>query len=255
MDTSLPAGSPREGYPVEIQALWYAALKFLDKHTGRKRWGKLAGQVSESVTKLFVPSGQVGLADCLWADRGTPAQKALLDDTCRPNQLFAVTLGLLENQLQQRGVVQACADLIVPGAIRSLADRPVRLPLPVILDGHLLNDPERPYWGHYRGDENSRRKPAYHNGTAWTWVFPSYCEAVYITWGRQVAEIAMSVLLSSLHPLSAGCVGQMPEIVDGDAPHPQRGCVAQAWGVTEFLRVYRQLADALRTVPEQSTTE
>jgi glycogen debranching enzyme len=107
----------------------------------------------------------------------------------------------------------------------------------------LLNDPAHPYWGRYEGDEDTRRKPAYHNGTAWTWTFPHFCEALAAAWERspEALSAARAYLRSADGLLRRGCLGQLPEIVDGDAPHAQRGCDAQAWGVTEMLRVWEAL--------------
>jgi starch synthase (maltosyl-transferring) len=98
-----------------------------------------------------------------------------------------------------------------------------------------VNDPEAPYVGVYAGDEDTRRKPAYHNGTAWTWVFPSFCEAWADCFGPGEVETALAWLASSSRLINDGCVGHVPEIVDGDAPHHRRGCDAQAWGVSELL--------------------
>ena len=133
--------------------------------------------------------------------------------------------------------MSACECLLIPGAIRSLADREVTYPLEVHNGVHRLNDPLHPYWGHYRGDEDTRRKPAYHNGTAWTWPFPSYSEALYMTYGETAREAALAILGSSAELVAHGCVGQLPEILDGSTPHAQRGCGAQAWGATELYRV------------------
>jgi glycogen debranching enzyme len=131
----------------------------------------------------------------------------------------------------------------VPGALRSLAPLPVSVPLPVYRDGQLLNNPVEPYWPRYEGDEDTRRKPAYHNGTAWTWTFPAFCEALARAWdfSPEAVAAAKSYLGSSEKLLNEGCLGQIPEILDGDAPHSQRGCDAQAWGVTENLRVWKLL--------------
>ena len=107
----------------------------------------------------------------------------------------------------------------------------------------MLNDPANPYWGRYEGDEDTRRKPAYHNGTAWTWTFPSFCEALVRAHDHAPAAVAAAraYLGSAIALLATGCLGHLPEIVDGDAPHTQRGCDAQAWGVTEALRVWQLL--------------
>lgn len=243
MDTNYPAGTPREGYPIEIQALWYAALDFLARidKAGSESWRALAQRVQSSVHDLFWQPEAGFLSDCLHAGPGTPASRARPDDALRPNQLLAVTLGAVSDADMIRRILSACQALIVPGAIRSLADRPVKIPLSVKRDGVLLNDPHAPYWGRYLGDEDTRRKPAYHNGTAWTWPFPLYCEAWVLRYGRFGAGDALAWLSSSVQLINSHCVGQVPEIVDGDAPHAQRGCDAQAWGVSELLRVWKKV--------------
>ena len=110
-----------------------------------------------------------------------------------------------------------------------------------------MNDPHTPYWGRYEGDEDTRRKPAYHNGTAWTWLFPTFCEAWARVYGSNGRETALAWLASSTALIDHGCAGHVPEILDGDFPHRQRGCDAQAWGVSELLRVYLELT----TEPEE----
>ena len=237
MDTNYPAGTPRAGYPVEIQALWIATLDLLADRVD-PAWGALARKARASLKALFaLPEGW--LADCLRANPGTPAAQAVKEDALRPNQLFAVTLGAFSPRDPLcKSIIRACARLVIPGAIRTLDDAPVRTPLPVWRDGALLNDPSNPYWGEYAGDEDTRRKPAYHNGTAWTWVFPAFCEAM----GRHSvhgATAAHDLLGSIAGVLSKGCLGQPPEILDGNAPHKPRGCDAQAWGVSEALRVLK----------------
>ncbi len=244
MDTDFPAGTPREGYPIEIQALWHRALEILWEMEGEKGehdWQALAERVRRSILNLFLLDAGY-LSDCLHAGPGQSAMKAAPDDALRPNQLLAITLGALKEGAVCRKILRACEELLVPGAIRSLADRSVNYPIPVVHNGKLLNDPKRPYWGTYGGDEDTRRKPAYHNGTAWTWLFPSYCEAWVQTYGQGARRKALSLLSSSTCLLSRGCLGQVPEILDGDFPHAQRGCDAQAWGVSELLRVWLKLA-------------
>ena len=138
----------------------------------------------------------------------------------------------------------ALRHLVVPGALRTLAPLPVTPPLENrSREGRILNDPLEPYWGRYEGDEDTRRKPAYHNGTAWTWTLPVFCEALVQAWdGAPQAVAAAKAYLGSMdNIMMAGCLGQIPEILDGDAPHQQRGCDAQAWGVTEALRVWAWL--------------
>jgi glycogen debranching enzyme len=243
MDTNYPAGTPRQGYPVEIQALWFAALGFLSRIDGAEsdRWSRLAEQVRHSMLRLFWNPDQGYLVDCRHAVPGQSAEAATPDDALRPNQLLAITLGAVADPGICRRILHACQALLVPGAIRSLADRPVDTPLEIVRDGKPLNDPRHPYWGRYAGDEDTRRKPAYHNGTAWTWLFPSYCEAWCKAYGPQGIPTARAWLASATELIDRYCIGHLPEIVDGNDPHTQRGCDAQAWGASELLRVWIHL--------------
>lgn len=249
MDTNYPAGTPREGYPIEIQALWHAALVFLSKIRlpGKKRktekidLQKLSDRVAAAVLHRYFNPDIGYCADCLHSPPGKSPEAAIVDDALRPNQLFAITLGAITDPEVSRKILSACAELLVPGAIRSLADRPVSVPVEIRHNGQLLGDPERPYRGCYFGDEDSSRKPAYHNGTAWTWVFPSFCEAWAAAYGDTGKDTARAWLGSGEILLNQGCLGQLPEVVDGDTPHHQRGCDAQAWSVSEYFRVWKLL--------------
>ena len=240
MDTNYPAGSPRQGYPIEIQVLWHRALKMLAQidDTDNTRWRHLARQVEDAVMTLFYLPEKGYLADCLHGNPGDSALDSVADDALRPNQLFALTLGTLTDRTVAENVLNACSELIVPGAIRSLADRQVHPPLPIWHQDRLLNDPNHPYAGTYTGDEDTHRKPAYHNGTAWTWPFPSFCEAWILTYGTGAKKTARAWLSSAIELLTSGCFGQIPEILDGNTPHHPRGCDAQAWGVSELVRVW-----------------
>jgi starch synthase (maltosyl-transferring) len=259
MDTNHPAGSPREGYPVEIQVLWIRLLRQLDRLStldnlavysnvnfppSLTRWRELADRAENSFHRLYWLEERGYLADLLLASSDTPASAAVVDNALRSNYLLAISLDLVTGTKAQRAVEAARRHLIVPGATRSLAPLPVSPLLPVrATDGRLLNDPAWPYWGRYEGDEDTRRKPAYHNGTAWTWTFPIFCEALVKAWSfAPAARAAAQAYLGSMDRLlQEGCLGHLPEIVDGDAPHTQRGCDAQAWGATEAFRVWKFL--------------
>ncbi len=236
MDTNYPAGKPRCGYSVEIQALWVRLLDLLGREVAPK-WKRLASKVRKSFRELF-PLPEGGLSDCLYAGRGVSARRADVDDAVRPNQLYAVTLGLLKNdRALSTSVLRVTECLLVPGAIRTLADKPTRRPLPIVRDGVLLNAPNRPYWGRYEGDEDTKRKPAYHNGTGWTFPFPLYAEAMVLTYGEGVRDAAFALLCSGVHLTDTDCVTHLPECVQGNAPHEPCGTGAQAWGVSEYHRV------------------
>lgn len=245
MDTNYPAATPREGYPIELSVLWLQLLRELER-LGVALSFDLAAQrelTTSSLARFYRP--ELGYcADTLHAPRGTPASAATPDDHLRPNQLLGVALGVFRGEQARAIVAAAERHLLVPGGMRTLAPKPVTHPLPVQNDaGVFLNDPQQPYWGHYQGDEDTRRKPAYHNGTAWVWWLPIYCEALVAAWDHDPAAVAAAraVLGSTARLLEEGCIGQLPEILDGDAPHAQRGCDAQAWSVTETLRVWLEL--------------
>lgn len=244
MDTNYPAGTPREGYPIELSALWFRLLRQLQRlgvpdlmGVGIDTW---LARVEQSFD-LFWREDLGFFADTLHGTRDTKAKEARPDDHLRPNQLLAVSLGIVKGA-RARSVVQAATRyLLVPGALRTLAPLPVHLALPIRgTGGALLNDPSAPYWGHYRGDEDTQRKPAYHNGTAWPWWLATYCEALLLAHDGEAAarRAARAILGSTVKLLSDGCLGQIPEILDGDAPHQERGCDAQAWSVTETLRAW-----------------
>ena len=207
MDTNYPACTPREGYPVEIQALWISALKYLGR-------AEMAEKALESLKKYFKRPGG-GYFDCLAASAGQSAKDAVPENTIRPNELFLVTLGVVEDS----AILAETEELLIPGGIRSLeASNPL-------------------YKGVYTGDEDTMRKPSYHNGTVWGWPFALYSEALAIL-HPEMKEQACDLLASAVENINSGCIAQMSEIADGDAPHRQKGCTAQAWSVSELLRVW-----------------
>lgn len=241
MDTQAPCGTPREGYPICIQALWAAALAFGHRLNPNAGWDMLAARVRESVQHYFWQQTEGYLADCLHAPRGLPAALAMADEHLRPNQLFAITLGAITNPTMICGVLKACQSLLVPGALRTLAPQRVRVPLVVETEGRALHDPYFPYHARYTGPEQTSRKAAYHNGTAWPWLLPTYCEALLVGQGPEAKAEARRWLETTASLLQDGCLGQVAEIVDGDPPHRLRGCGAQAWSASEWVRVWAML--------------
>ncbi|MEO6182142.1 MAG: amylo-alpha-1,6-glucosidase, partial [Verrucomicrobiota bacterium] len=246
MDTNHPAGTPREGYPIEIQVLWMRLLRQIDKlkiAPVDEPWNNLVKRAESSLQKYFWMEERGYYSDLLVAKADQPASEAIIDNSLRSNYLLAVAFGFVNGERARRCVDVALRFLIVPGALRSLAPLPVSPPLPIHAHGRLVNRPDEPYSGRYFGDEDTQRKPAYHNGTAWTWTFPIFCEALARAWDFSPAAVAAakSYLGSMDQLMKQNCLGQIPEILDGDVPHEQRGCDAQAWGVTEALRVWKLL--------------
>jgi predicted glycogen debranching enzyme len=210
MDTNYPACTARNGYPVEIQALWISALRFVG-------YGDLAEKALSSVQKLM--KSDLGYGDCIDAPNGESAFDGILDKSVRPNQLFLVSLGIVSDE----SIIEATKSLFIPGSIRSLDARDLK------------------YKGCYTGDEDTMRKWAYHNGTAWAWQMPSFVEAA-VMMGLISKKTALSMLSSAVDIINDGALGHICEISDGDAPHTQKGCTAQAWSVSELLRVLLLLA-------------
>jgi glycogen debranching enzyme len=107
------------------------------------------------------------------------------------------------------------------------------------------DDPE--YKGHYGGN-TFLRDSAYHQGTVWSWLLGPFIEAGIKTEGESFKKKATEMIAQFANHLNEGCIGSVSEIFDGDAPHQPRGCVSQAWGVAEILRVIK--AYSLLTVDD-----
>ena len=148
MDTNYPACTPREGYPVEIQALWIRLLQQLEKigeGAEQKKWRELAARATALLEKFFWLEDTRLLRRFVDCQKGQSAAGAKADDALRSNYLFAVSLGLVTGERAKRCVEAAQKYLVVPGALRSLAPLPVSVPLPICADGQFLNNPVEPY--------------------------------------------------------------------------------------------------------------
>ena len=215
--------TPRHGKPVEINAYWYSALRVMDalgKELGLDRadYADLAATVKASFVQKFYMEDKGYLRDVL---SGTNA-----DEQLRCNQIWAVSMPFtMLSPEQEKSVVETVyRELYTPCGLRTLSPK----------------DPE--YKGFYGGDM-VKRDMAYHQGT--TWVFPmgAYYLA-YLKVHGNTAEAARYVRgqMDALEAmLGQGCLGQLPEIYDGDFPSEGKGCFGQAWSVGEMLRVLEAL--------------
>ena len=213
--------TPRIGKPVEINALWYNALRILaelletrDPETSAAYTAR-ADQVRAAFTQRFRSPDHEGLADVVDGPDGD-------DWTVRPNQLFAVSLPfpLVEGDDAKAVVGAAGRALWTSFGPRSLS----------------RHDPA--YRGDYGGDQ-VRRDGGYHEGPVWSWLTGAYIEAYLRAFGDR--EGALQLLQPFIHHLGDAGLGSISEILEGDPPHRPRGCVAQAWSVGEVLRVWRLL--------------
>lgn len=213
--------TPRHGKPVEINALWYNALRIMESLCEKfdedaSAYRTRANQVKESFNAKFWDSSNQCLFDVVDGDEP--------DDHIRPNQIYAVSLpfSLLPEEQEKAVVALVEKELFVGCGLRSLA-------------------PDHPdYHGIYCG-ALTKRDAAYHQGTAWGFLlggfFSAYMKVNHHS--SSAAENAVHMLEPVRKHLSdSGCIGSISEIFDGDAPHNPRGCYAQAWSVGEVLRCY-----------------
>jgi glycogen debranching enzyme len=211
--------TPRHGKPVEIQALWYNALRVMEdlaakfnEPNAQQQYGGMADKARASFNQLFW-NEQAG---CLYDVINGETR----DASIRPNQVIAISL--TNTMITQERAVRILSvierDLLTPRGLRTLAP----------------SDPN--YIGRYEGGP-ATRDGAYHQGTVWPWLMGPYITAYVKTFGPTAGQRFASLWLENFQPhLHEACVGQISEIFDGDAPHAPRGCVAQAWSVAELLR-------------------
>ncbi len=227
--------TPRSGQPVEIQALWFNALKIMEAlaqrfgdETLRERYSTLASMASEAFSRLFWNSEENCLYDVI--------ENGVADASIRPNQIFAVSLhhSMLSRDLALAVVTTVERELLTPVGLRTLAP----------------SDPH--YRPRYEGDQRSRDS-AYHQGTVWPWLLGPFITAyVRVQDGSASAREHAHGLLCGLEArLNQAGLGQISEIfdgaADGDTPHLPRGCFAQAWSVAEGLRALCE--DVYQVVP------
>ncbi len=205
--------TPRHGKAVEINALWYRALRGLAETGGRREYADLADRVGRSFVRTFW-NEQLGYLVDHVNEHGA-------DLSLRPNQVLAVSLAHspLPRTKQQRVMKQVRQRLLTPRGLRTL---PVE---------------DANYHGRCAGPMFQRDR-AYHQGTVWAWLIGPYVEGWLRAhrFSRAACRHARSALEPLLGALGEHSLGQLHEVFDGDAPHAPRGCIAQAWSVAETLR-------------------
>ena len=207
--------TPRNGKAVEINALWYNALKaveYIEKKMGKRSTTKKVYElVKQSFEKEFWNENEQCLYDVV--------NDNSKDASVRINQIFAVSLSfpVITGEKAKAIVKKVEDELYTPYGMRTLSPNDDR------------------YKGVYRGDIWSR-DTAYHQGTVWPWPMGAFISAKYKT-GLDNKGVTVSDIINNLKPhLREGCIGHISEIVDGDYPHGARGCFAQAWSIGEILR-------------------
>ncbi|MCU0566462.1 MAG: amylo-alpha-1,6-glucosidase [Oculatellaceae cyanobacterium Prado106] len=211
--------TPRMGKPVEINALWYNALRTLAQFARKlakphQEYEAIADRTLAKFHRFW--NAELGYCyDVLDTPTGD-------DPTLRPNQIFAVSLAHSPLSVaQQQSVVDHCGrKLLTSYGLRSLSP----------------DDPQ--YRGHYGGNP-WYRDGAYHQGTVWGWLIGAYVQAHLKVYRNP--QQAQELLEPMAQHLQAHGIGSLSEIFDGDVPLKPKGCPAQAWTVAEVLRAWRAI--------------
>jgi glycogen debranching enzyme len=210
---------------VEIQALWYNALRVMERLSDDAHYKELADRARESFIRLFWNESAGCLYDVVDGSR--------YDASIRPNQIFAASLfhSMLSADQAKSVVAVVEKHLLTPYGLRTLAP----------------SDPQ--YRGRYEGNAYSRDS-AYHQGTVWPWLIGPFLSAYLRVNGRsaEAGEQVWRWLAELRRYIAEEGVGQIPEVFDGDAPHRSGGCMAQAWSVAEILRIVITNAAAQRNL-------
>ncbi|MBN2481250.1 MAG: glycogen debranching enzyme family protein [Bacteroidales bacterium] len=211
--------TPRIGFPVEINALWYNALVFSLELARRAKdeefinsWGDMPHLVKESFNAMFWDCNKGYLADV--------ADYHATDWSLRPNQIIAASMEYspIDNAIKKAVLTFVERDLLTPRGLRTLSPK------------------NENYIGVYRGNQEQRDQ-AYHQGTVWPWLLEHYCEA-YISLYKESGVGFLNSLINGFEPvLNELGIGTIPEIFDGDPPHQPRGAISQAWSVAALLRI------------------
>ncbi|MGB9902372.1 amylo-alpha-1,6-glucosidase [Methanothrix sp.] len=206
--------TPRAGKCVEVNALWYEALRSLEELSEATsmewRWHGLADRVRRSFRRFWNPAGYL-------YDTIDP-----YDGSVRPNQVIAVAFsqGLLSLDRMRAVVRNATEELLTPYGLRTLSP----------------GDPA--YIGRYEGSPRERDR-AYHQGTVWPWLIGPYITAYLkaCRYSKRSRMHALSLLRPLLEERRYG-IGTIAEVYDGDPPHRPNGCISQAWSVAEVIRAF-----------------
>ncbi len=217
--------TPRRGKAVEINALWYNALKLVHRWVEEENDGaefaeqvdQLSKQVKKSFNEKFWNPETQSLYDVIDGENDN-------DASCRPNQIFPISLPHpVLDESRWESVMQVVTDkLLTPKGLRSLS-------------------PQSPdFKPKYYGDLRSR-DAAYHQGTVWAWLIGPYIDA-YLKLKPQDKAGARKLLEPLISGLNEAGVGSISEIFDAEPPFSPNGCIAQAWSVAEVLRSFVKTA-------------
>jgi predicted glycogen debranching enzyme len=216
--------TPRRGKAVEINALWYNALRLLEG------WLiETADETAAGALHLHAELARRSFNERFWYADGDYLYDVVDgeggdDPACRPNQVIAIALRHPVLDPDRWGAVLETVRrrLLTPVGLRSLAP------------GHPDYQPR--YDGNLRA-----RDAAYHQGTVWAWLIGPFVDA-WLRLHPHDQATARGMLQGFAGQVAQACVGSIGEIADAEAPFHPRGCVAQAWSVAEVLRAWVKTA-------------
>ncbi|MBK9290454.1 MAG: glycogen debranching enzyme family protein [Bacteroidetes bacterium] len=219
--------TPRPGYTVEINALWYNAIRFAIElanasgdHQFVADWQGLADNIPQAFAEMFWDSGRAYLADHIWESQ--------TDWTVRPNMVIAVSLPYtpVTDEIKNSVLRKAKNELLTPRGLRTLSPEHPRY------KGMLTGSPEE-------------RDEAYHNGTVFPWLSLFFAEGWLSLNGRSGLRLVKELYHNFEPAMFEAGLGSISEVYDGDPPHEARGAISQAWSVAALIQI-KQLIDQLK---------
>ncbi len=216
--------TPRNGAPVEVNALWYNGICYTLELARRfgdngfvERWETFPDKVKESFNRLFWYEKEGYLADFVTPEGG---QNTFI----RPNQIIACSLPycMVDDEVRTKVANIVELHLLTPKGLRTLS-------------------PRNPFYkGRCEGDQPTRDK-AYHQGTVWPWLLEHYVKTNFDLYGKGYLPDAMHIVNGFEEDIFTYCIGSIAEIYDADPPHQPRGAISQAWSVAAVLRIVEMI--------------
>ena len=217
--------TPRYGYVVEVNALWYNAISYAMEIAAQarnkafiKKWHRITDNIKSSFTKIFWRDNLGCLADFVFD--GKP------DKSVRPNQIFAISLGYspLEEAKKKYVLDVVIKELLTPRGLRSLSPKDVK------------------YQGRYEGDVGKRDNAMY-QGTVWPWLLGAFADAYLHLLGPEGKSFVRTLYEGFQPVMKENGIGSVSELYDGDPPHTANGAPSFAPSVAELIRINRLLQD------------
>jgi predicted glycogen debranching enzyme len=220
--------TPRRGKAVEINALWYNALRYMEEWLIQAERAEEAQRIAEHAQRAFD-----SFQRRFWYEKGGYLFDVVDgeggdDSSLRPNQVFAISLDhpVLASEKWETVLRKVKSELLTPVGLRTLAPD------------------EKEYKSKYYGNLRDR-DAAYHQGTVWPWLVGAYVDAWLKTFPGDIAE-AKNALSAFNDHLGENAVGSISEIFDAEQPYFPRGCIAQAWSVAEVLRAHVRIEELMK---------